>query len=262
MNGKFGFAAALVLSVALGGLACGGSGDALGLKHRVSDKELVGLDTEATLRLEAQRAEVAKLEDTLALSDSELKGIDAHLKSSGQQTEEAKRAIDAAGDKISATTGAEEKELEAARAKHAQRQAELKQRFEEETRQIRDRYAKEQEKNRAVLATAKGGKAVADAQQNLHKAELEEGRARQAVRRQEVRVAKARYELARLEEALKITGVIGPEQQARKLQFEQQLAEEEKQLAAAQANLAKREEESKLSRGRLEQERARAGGGR
>ncbi len=248
--------AALTLLATVG--ACGGGGDALGLKHRVSEKELAGLDTEATLRLESQKGDIAKLEDALATEGSQIKGMNANIESSGQQKEQAENAIEAASDKIEATKGAEEKDLDQARARHAQRQAELKQQYEQETRQIRERYAKTQEGNRAVLATAKGGKAVADAQQNLHKAELAEQKARQAMRLQEVRVAKAKYEVSRLEEAVKLTGVVGPEQQVRKTKFDGQLAEEEKKLAASQAELAKREEATKLAQGRLEQEKARA----
>jgi len=247
---------ALTLFVMTG--ACGGGGDALGLKHRVSDKELAGLDTEATLRLESHKGDIAKLQDTFAMEGNQVKGLNANVESSGQQQEQAENAIEAASDKIEASKGAEEKDLDQARARQAQRQAELKQQYEQETRQIRERFAKVQEGNRAVLATAKGGKAVADAQQNLHKAELAEQKARQAARLQEVRAAKAKYEVSRLEEVVKLTGVVGPEQQARKVQFDGQLVEEEKKLSTAQAELAKREEATKLAQGRIEQEKARA----
>lgn len=247
---------ALVLAVSTA--ACGGGGDALGLKHKVSDKELAGLDTEAVLRLEAQKAEVAKAEDTYRSADFALKGIDANIKSSAQQTEQAENAIEAAKDKIEATSGSEEKDLEQARARYQQKQAELKQRYEEETRGIRGRYAEQQERNRAVLATAKGSKALADAQAAVHKAEAAEQKAGKAVSMHELRVAKARYEVSRLEEAFKLTGVVGKKEEERKKAFDAQLAEEEKKLAAARAEHAKKQEALKLAQGRLEQEKGRS----
>lgn len=245
----------LALTLGAVGGACGGSGDALGLKHKVADTELVGLDNEATLKLEAQKAEVRKLEETWRNADFELKNIDANIESSEKQTEQAEKAIEAANDKIAATSGSEEKDLDAARAKYQRQQAELKQRYEEETRQIREKYSREQAKNRDVLSAAKGGKAVADAQAAVHEAERQTHQAQKAVYLAELRVAKARHEVARLEEVLKLGGVIGPEQQARKASFDAQLAEEDKRLAAAQAELQKKQQALELAKGRLEQAR-------
>jgi archaellin len=247
-----------MLSLTILTAACGGGGDALGLKHKVSDKELAGLDTEAVLRLEAQKAEVVKAEEVWRNADFAMKNIDANLKSSDQQTENAEKAIDAAKDKIEATSGSEEKDLEQARAKYQRQQAELKQRYEEETRKVRERYAQEQAKNRTVLNAAKGNKALADAQVAVHKAEAAEHKAGKTVSLHEVRVQKSRFELSRLEESNKLTGVVGPEQVARKAAFDAQLAEEEKKLAAAKAEHQKKQEALKLAQGRLDQEKGRA----
>lgn len=252
------------LSLALAGLsftvlpACGGG--ATGLQYRVDDKELRELTGEGALRIEGLRGEVRKREDALQTFDSETEAKKRDIASAESQGEAAADAIDAASDKIEATQGSEEKELDQARSRRDQKISEVKQQYEKETRDIRERFGKQQDQNRAALQAAKGNKAVADALEAVHQAELAEANARLAVRKQEVRVAEAELEVTKLDELLKLTGVVGPAETERKTKFDAQLAAEKKALEAKTAEHQKKVAAVETAKGKLEQERARAGG--
>lgn len=248
----------LLVASALSLSACGGSGEAAGLKHRVSDKELRGLTGEGVQRIETAKGEVTKLEDALALTVADAAESKKSIEAAADQKEAAGNKIEAAADKIEATQGAQEKELGEARGKRDRAIAEAKQRYEDETKQIRQRYAAEQDKNRKVLADAKTSQNLVTLEHNLHKAELAEATARQALRKQEIRVAKAQLEVVKFEELVKMTGVVGPKETQRKINLEQQALDEQKKLIDLQAKLLKAEQSSQAERAKLEAERSKS----
>lgn len=247
----------IISALSLG--ACGGSGEAAGLKHRVSDKELRGLTGEGVMRIEAAKGEVAKLEDALALGVADAQETKKTIASTEQQKEAASDKIEAAADKIEATQDSQEKEMEQARSTRDKTIAEAKKRYESETSQIQEKYTREQEKNRKVLADAKTSKTLVTLQQNLHKAELAEMAARQDLRKQEIRVAKAQLEVVKFEELVKMTGVVGPKETQRKINLEQQALDEQKRLVDLQTRLVKAEQTTQGERAKLEAEKQKLG---
>ncbi len=249
----------IALSVVLAStfaLAACGSGEAAGLKYRVSDKELRGLTGDGVVRIEAAKGEVSKLEDELAVGNVDAQEKKKSIGSTDAERKAAGEAIDAAADKIEQTTDAQEKELGQARADRDKKIADAKQEYEGRTREVRERYAREQAGNRKVLADAKTTKLIATLQHNLLKAELAETKARQDLRKQEILVAKAQYEVVRHEELLKMTGVVGPKETQRKINFEQQALNEQKKLIVLQTKLQKAEAATAAERAKLEAEKA------
>jgi len=240
---------------AFGFAACGGSGEAAGLKHRVSDKELRGLTGEGVMRIETAKSEVTRLEDAVAVGVADAAETKKSLEATEDRKEAAGDKIEAAADKIEATQGAQEKELEQARGKRDGAIAAAKKRYEEETQQIRQKYAAEQDKNRKTLADAKTSKTLVTLEHNLHRAELAETTARQALRKQEIRVAKAQLEVVKFEELVKMTGVVGPKETQRKINLEQQALDEQKKLIDLQAKLLKAEQNTQAERTKLEAEK-------
>ena len=108
---------------------------------------------------------------------------------------------------------------------------------------------------RKVLADAKTSQTLVTLQQNLHKAELAEMTARQDLRKQEIRVAKAKLEVVKFEELVKMTGVVGPKETQRRINLEQQALDEQKRLVDLQARLAKAEQTTQGERAKLEAEK-------
>lgn len=237
-------------------IACGGGGEAAGLKYRVSDKELRGLTGDGVVRIDTAKQEVTKLQDALALGVTETNQTKKTLEGTNKEKAAAGDAIEAAADKIEATTDRQESELAKAREERDKKIAEAKQRYDDETKQIRERHAAEQAKNRKVLADAKTQQQIAALEANVLKAELAENKARQALRLQEIRVAQANVEVVKHEELLKMTGVTGPSQTQRKINLEQQSVNEQKKLIELQTRLQKAEAASAAERQKLEAEKA------
>jgi len=245
----------MISALALG--ACGGSGEAAGLKYRVSDKELRGLTGDGVVRIEQSKGEVQRLEDAYALGDLETQEKKKSIDSTGEQKKAAGDAIEAAADKIEQTQDSQENAFGKVRADRDRKIAEAKQTYEEQTRTIRERYAAEQAKNRKTLADAKTTQAITNLQHSVLKAEMAQTKARQDLKKQEIRVAKAQLEAVKFEELVKLQGVVGPAETQRKINLEQQALNEQKKLVELQTRLQKAEAATETERTKLAAEKAR-----
>lgn len=248
-------ALSLLLASSFALAACGGSGEAAGLKYRVSDKELRGLTGDGVVRIEAAKGEVMKLEDAYALGNVEGQEKKKDIAQTGDKKEAAGDAIEKAADTIEETQDKEQGELAKARSERDKKIADAKAKYEEQQKQIREKYAREQEKNRKVLADAKTTQIITGLEHNLLKAELAENKARQDLKKQEIRVAKAQLEVTKYEELLKQTNVVGAKETQRKINLEQQALNEQKKLVDLQAKLAKAEQHTAGEKAKLDAER-------
>jgi len=240
----------LASTLALG--ACGGSGEAAGLKYRVSDKELRGLTGDGVLNIETSKGEVTKLEDAYALGDLETQEKKKTIAATGTEKKAAGEAIEAAADRIEKTQDSQEGELSKVRSERDDKIAQAKLRYEEDTKRIRERYAAEQAANRRTLADAKTTQAVTAQQHLVVKTELAETKARQDLKKQEIMVAKAQLEAVKFDELLKMSGVVGPKETQRKINLDQQALNEQKKLIALQTRLQQTEAATQAERTKLD----------
>lgn len=245
---------ALAVSIA----ACGSS---RALKHTVPDKELAGLTGDVALGIDSARGEVQRAEDELRMFDGQIVDTEKQLDSVERQQDAADEAVDAAKSRIEATRDSEEKELDKARARRDEQIAAVKKTYEEEARAIRERFATEQSGNREKLAEAKGSKALADLEKKHQEALLRRNEAEKAVRGQVVWLKKAELEQKKLEALLGMKAVQTQQDEKRRLEFEGQVLTEKATLTKLQAELLKKDQELQTLKSRVDQERARSGGG-
>lgn len=238
--------------------ACGSS---RALKHTVPDKELAGLTGDVALGIDSARGEVQRAEDDLRMFDGQIVDTKKQLDSVERQQDAADDAVDAAKSRIEATRDSEEKELEKARARRDEQIAAIKKTYEEEARAIRERFATEQSGNREKLAAAKGSKALADLEKKYQEAQLRRNEAEKAVRAQVVWLKKAELEQKKFEALLGMKAVQTQQDEKKRLAFEGQVLTEKGTLTKLQAELLKKDQELQTLKSRVDQEKARSGGG-
>jgi len=238
--------------------ACGGT--AAGLKHTISEKQLVGMSPESQARVEQGKGEVMRAQDAYTSGDFEIKAAAKEVGASDARTDSAADAVSAAADTIEAADDKVASELKQAQARRDEAIALAKDKYAKESGAIRERHEKAQTANRAALAGAKRSQELAAAEKALDDAELAEAKARGASRKQEVMVAKAKLEVVKLEELHKTTGVVGPNEQAQKVAFDAQLAGEQKKLDELNKTLEAKVKATAAAKAKIEAVKARSEG--
>lgn len=251
-------AGATVLALGLSQGACGSSAGSLAFT--IPDKQVKDLTGEAALHVDAARAEVTKLQDELQQRAADVKTQEHDVDAADATNDSAADAVEAVGDTIEATNDKMTTELRQAQARRDEQIAAARSKFEENAKEIRGRFGQQQDANRAKLVDAKTAQEIATLQTAAEAAELAEANAALAAKRQEIMVQRAKYEVVKLDELQKQSGVIGPAELKRKADFDAQLAGEEKKAAELQAELAKRRTTAETAKGKLEQARARKNG--
>lgn len=244
-----------VILFALAGGACGSSSGAL--EFTIPDKQVKDLTGEAALRVDAARADVAKLQDEVAQRSADAQARERDVDTADATTESAADAVEAVGDTIEATNDKMTTELRQAQARRDEQIAAARTKYEEAAKEIRTRMGAQQDANRSKLVDAKTTQEIAGMQKAYQAAALAEAEQTLATKQQEAMVARARFELVKLEEIQKASGVMGPTETARRATFAAQLDAEEKKLTALQGELTKRHTASETAKARLDQAKAR-----